>query len=551
MKKAAIFLLILVILAGLLAPAAAAVEFSEMTHIRVGLAYGSKAVVAANALTDFGYELGYFDDAFGFHPVYSIENRFVTFAKDKNLVIDGNTVSESGSGTKINAYHIEVQQDFADAAAAQSCMDTLWNAGVNLPMFVAYVNGVYRVRIDHFSTSANAQAAIDTLPANGGYALGVAGANKNTITVIDMNDKYIVFEFEADGIYLAAQPIRTEGGDEKLKNGSKYYRGAFEFKRNSGDDITFINVVSMEDYVKGVIPYEMSTSYPLDALKAQAVCARTYAMMNYTKHKSYGFSVCSTTDCQVYGGTGYETEKVRKASDETAGEVVTYNGKPIATYFYSSNGGYSESNANVWGGTALPYYSPVPDNFENLTTGNWGLWTSTATPDELTEYLNGKNYNFTKIVDCYVSQYTEPAGNVYELTIVDESGKVETIRRCDTVRIKLSKYLKSARFHVYTSLANVYINAGEKYEKPIQQTYAIGADGVQQTVGQVSNFHIQSAGGVATPGRDSYAFVFDGSGYGHNVGMSQLGARGMADQGYSYRDILTYYYTGTEVTKLG
>lgn len=113
-------------------------------------------------------------------------------------------------------------------------------------------------------------------------------------------------------------------------------------------------MLGVEDYVKGVIPYEMSPAWPSAALEAQAVCARTYAYMT-TKHlSSYGFDLCNTTDCQVYYGIGSYTNCATAVSDAavdaTAGLRVYYNGSLAETVYHSSDGGATESAENVWGG---------------------------------------------------------------------------------------------------------------------------------------------------------------------------------------------------------
>ena len=97
------------------------------------------------------------------------------------------------------------------------------------------------------------------------------------------------------------------------------WHGGFEYRRVTGGNINVINVVNIDDYVKGVLPYEMSPSWPLEALKAQAVCARTYALLQTKHYKSYQFDVCNTTDCQVYYGTNKASSLSNQAVDETKG----------------------------------------------------------------------------------------------------------------------------------------------------------------------------------------------------------------------------------------
>ena len=120
--------------------------------------------------------------------------------------------------------------------------------------------------------------------------------------------------------------------DEFIEVNGKRYRGNLEIivKNNK---ITVINVVSLEDYLYGVLPGEMSPSWPLESLKAQAVAARSYGMATKGKHSKEGFDVCTTTDCQVYGGVDVEQKSTNRAVDETRGEVLTYDGKVITAFF--------------------------------------------------------------------------------------------------------------------------------------------------------------------------------------------------------------------------
>ena len=304
----------------------------------------------------------------------------------------------------------------------------------------------------------------------------------------------------------------------------------------------------MQDYVAGILPNEMSASWPLEALRAQAICARGYAVTNFNRHASSGFNLCATDDCQVYRGRTNVNDRVQQAADSTAGMVATYKGTPISTVFHSSSGGYTESNSNVWGSAALEYYTPVKDIY---TTTN--PWTVTVTNAELTEYLQGKNYKIGNIVDFYVSEFTEPAGNVYSVTFVDDTGGKLVIKKCDSVRIALSKYVKSPRFTVTSgSGASMYINDASGRVTDTAGLAVITADGVQQLPSSIQNVAIiDGSSSVTSPkGKSDGTYTITGTGWGHNVGMSQYGAKAMAEQGFSGEDIIRFYYTGTEVTVL-
>jgi len=548
-------ILIVVTMTGTISNVSAA-DYSKMKIIRIGLKYGSNAVNAANSYAVNGFTIGYFDENDYFNELYSFSNRFVTFAKDKNMYIKGNTVSDSSfsGAVKIGSYHLMVDGDFSSITEAlnfaNNATELLKNNGINSVVFPAYSDGVFKVKIGEYSSMEEATKNKKTVQNLLGYKVSEVGNIKNAITVIDMNDYFTVFEFNSSSYWPAVKPIQKEGTETVLlKNGTSYYHGYFEFKRITGEDINFISVLTLDEYVRGVLPYEMSPSWPLEALKAQAVSARTYAVMGYNKHKSQGFNLCSDTDCQVYKGASQENDRIRTAVSETSGQLLTYEGKPIQTFYHSSNGGYTESVKNVWGSEDKPYYTPVPDTFEDLDKATNGRWSSTVTGAELGEYLRSKKYDIGNVVNAYVSEFTNPAGNVYSVTFVDTTGKKVVISKCDNVRIKLSKFVKSPRFKITSGMntnVNIITSNGNE-EKTIMDSYVISKDGIKTLSGN-TDITVKSAEGQnSLQSGGNNTFTFTGTGWGHNVGMSQYGALGMAKQGYTYDFILTYYFQGTKV----
>ena len=142
-------------------------------------------------------------------------------------------------------------------------------------------------------------------------------------------------------------PLRATGpGPLTLKGTSGYarrdgaYRGALEFRPGTFGGVNAINAVDVDDYVQGVVPLESPASWPIEALKAQAVAARTYALT--TSKSGAGFEHYPDTRSQVYGGVGAEQPSTNLATQQTAGQLVTYQGAPVATYFFSTSGGRTE-----------------------------------------------------------------------------------------------------------------------------------------------------------------------------------------------------------------
>jgi stage II sporulation protein D len=174
-------------------------------------------------------------------------------------------------------------------------------------------------------------------------------------------------------------PLRATGpGPLTLKGISGHarrdgaYRGAFEFRPGTFGGVNTINVVDVDDYVQGVVPLESPASWPIEALKAQAVAARTYALT--TSKSGAGFDHYPDTRSQVYGGVGAEQASTNAATQETAGQLVTYDGAPVATYFFSTSGGRTEDVENSALGTEpLPWLRSVEDTYDDVSPRHrWG-----------------------------------------------------------------------------------------------------------------------------------------------------------------------------------
>lgn len=276
------------------------------------------------------------------------------------------------------------------------------------------------------------------------------------------------------------------------------------------DDETFyINVyfhkegvirrMALDDYLKGVLYGEVPESYHKEALKAQAVAARSYALYrirNGISHEN-GADICTDyTHCQAWAASdsGKYPDSISSAVDDTSDIISTYNGKCINAMYFSNSGGYTESIGNVWDGSDTPYL------------------TSVQSPGE------SDNYDF-----CSVKYYTshEFAARIkeYDNTLpVDEDDafwKITDIQRTPTGRIISAKI----------------------YDKTFT------GQQIRSMFGTLSsNIHFEKI--------SDDAVVIVSLGYGHGVGMSQCGAQAMALQGYNFEDILKHYYTGTELSDI-
>jgi stage II sporulation protein D len=157
--------------------------------------------------------------------------------------------------------------------------------------------------------------------------------------------------------------IAGAGGVASLA-GYGRYRGVLEFTPGTFSGLTIVNAVGLDDYVQGVVPAESPASWPLEALKAQAIAARTYAI---TTSHSGTFDQYADTRSQVYRGVSVETIASNQAVSQTRGQVVEYGGQPVTTYFFSTSGGRTENVENAFGGAPEPWLKSVDDPYDNVS----------------------------------------------------------------------------------------------------------------------------------------------------------------------------------------
>lgn len=433
------------------------------------------------------------------------------------------------------------------------------------------------------------------------------------------------------------------------------WHGDFVYRRASDGNITVINYVGLEDYVKGVLPYEIDPDWPAEAQKAQAVCARSFAL-GTSKHNEY-YELCNTTNCQVYLGANRATEASDAAVDATQGEYLTYNGEPVIGYFFSSDGGATEDAVNVWGGD-YPYLQGKEDPYETYDSS----WSVTLTAEEIRQKLVSAGYSIGTVANVEVTRRTD-TDNVNEVTVTDTTGKQVVIRRddcrtvfgLDSIRYTITPNASASTAATLPQSTSVKIQPSTHVvtvdgERVDPQGYNINGynfyklrdiayilngtdsqfnvtwdgannriiltdDAAYQEVGgemtssvsaEIKNvsesdstivldgktlsltgyringnnyYKIRDVGsalgfsvdfdpeteivliGSANAGQDdtqddpndetpitnAASYTFNGSGWGHSVGMSQWGAYGMAQQGFGYEDILKFYFTGIEI----
>ena len=548
--------------------------------VRVGLAYGSGALVNANLENNTGYgsgyRMGYFDDGLDFVELARTDEdeTQITMVKTQNTWVNGTSYSNSDNGGDvIGCYHVLVESGYRSyeqaAADAQEYRDG----------FVAWIDGDYQVRAGSYTSRQEAEDAAQSL---GGT---VAGTSSYAVNVTRTGTAEILFQFDGgDALALGVMPDVT--GADAVRTWFKGYRyyGGFRYERIGGGDLTVVNIVDLETYIKGVVPYEMSSSWPLEALKVQAVCARSYAYINIHsgKHTSYHFDVCNTTDCQVYYGAGSKnagyqaTERTDRAVDETAGEYAWYDGQVIEAFYSSSHGGASESVYNVWGSSLeqYPYLCGVEDPYEAdmASQNSYSSWTVSYTSSELAQRLQARGYNASSGIASLTLTYSD-LGNVIQVRVTYGNGESNDLK---PTSIRSVFGVSSIRFTVNgqsvssgagTSSSGGGLTANGSASLDSQGTYTVISGSGSLSQAGLDGLYAISGSGSITPAEDAASgggsgtdtptgtqvtvsgssYSFQGSGNGHQLGLSQYGAWAMAERGFTYDEIIEFYYPGTYV----
>ena len=355
------------------------------------------------------------------------------------------------------------------------------------------------------------------------------------------------YKFIADG----TSPARVGASDGVIGVGDNLYRDEIEIYRQ-GNLLTAINVIDEENYLYGVINSEMPSSWNKEAQKAQAVAARTYMMRSKGKHSEY--DLCDGVHCQDYNGTKNETEAGKTAVNETKGLCIYYDDKLIEAVYFSSDGGATLSGSEAWGGET-PYLIGKIDNYEK----EYKEWTREFTYNELTNICAAKGYNIGNVITVEAEYNSN--GIVTALTFKGSKG-MKTVKN-EEIRTVFSGSSEGSLMS-----KNFVVTGGATTTTTGDSVYVIGSAGVAEEAGNTisaqnnngqmgalgKTFVAESSNGtkkleapVTTTTGTAGVVTFTGKGYGHGVGMSQYGAKGMAEAGYSFMDILKFYYTDVEI----
>jgi len=257
--------------------------------------------------------------------------------------------------------------------------------------------------------------------------------------------------------------------------------------------IQVVNVLKMNEYLYGVLPYEIMSGWPIEALKAQAVAARTYAYYHIMKNNSTYYDLDASTNFQVYKGTVSETETTNKAVDSTSGIIMVYNSIPILAYFHSTCGGRTADDRFVWKGEDLPYLTSVNCSYcKNSPFYNWQV-----------------NISLDEIYEALLKKY-KTVGQIRAITLGREDNRVSNIK---------------------IEHANGIIRmTGNDFRMMFEAK-------------KIKSLYFEAK-------QTRNGLILNGHGWGHGVGMCQWGAKEMAGLGKNFYDILRFYYRGISVVSI-
>ena len=277
--------------------------------------------------------------------------------------------------------------------------------------------------------------------------------------------------------------------------------------------------------------------------------------MSMGSYKKWDFDLVNTVESQVYGGYDAEQPSTNRAVDETKGKKVLYNGKLASMHYFSSSGGMTEDAKNVWGND-VPYLKSVPDPYESPTSYNYN-WTVKLTAEDIKMKLFLSGVEIGDIISMTAEEYT-PAGRVYKLKITGTKDSV-TYYREDIRKIlgENGQYLPSRMFTISSGgsqlTSSVSVMSGSKVSNiNLSGAKVVSASGTKNLSSTVyisgaTGTRVVSGNGGNTSTVPDGTYILTGKGWGHAVGMSQNGAKGFAEKGYIYDQILTHYFSGTVV----
>lgn len=369
---------------------------------------------------------------------------------------------------------------------------------------------------------------------------------------------------DIDGSFTSLQFFPSS--ESLLAYKGKKYRGTFRvISKKTG--LQIINNVGIEEYLYGVVSFEVPMSWNIEAITAQAVAARTYAVRCLNQYPDFEFDVYDSVKDQVYGGVDGEKPNSIASVDASRGIILSYQGWPIKAYYCADAGGQTEQSKYVFT-SDLPYLQSV-QSMDNLEKHRWNF---IITRSELTKLFKSCTYKLGEIQDLVITSVS-PTGRPGTIKVTGSKGSHEFSSN-DFRKIIGAGKVRSTLFTIVSKNGNIpetgsVINIRSvSIRKPETNLKCISSSGLKEIENQAvsilgnslsANSELIGKTAITAQLGNIYLpvekitpkegeFLFVGSGFGHGVGMSQWGAKAYADSGWDYKQILLHYYRGAELT---
>lgn len=347
--------------------------------------------------------------------------------------------------------------------------------------------------------------------------------------------------YDAQGVFLSSMATNKSmkiqsPSSSPIKINNKRYRGYLTFD-TVDKQLAAINNVGLEEYLYGVVPREMPSTFSYEALKAQAVAARSYAICSVTRNKDKSFDLYDTVSSQVYGGFDAERDNVRKAVDETRGQILLSEGKVVNATYSSSNGGYTADANDVWG-AKYKYLISKEDKY-SINEPNYN-WNFQINANDLINGLKKQGINVNSINQIYVKECNN-SKRVKTVAIMDGAKEVLVDNNKFKNAIGANKF-KSSMYTIEASGVSAATQAPDNDSDG--EVTVLFEDGVAIFISSEASEKASPSPAISADAKIKIA----GHGWGHGVGLSQWGANNMAKAGLKYDEILKFYYDGAEIS---
>jgi stage II sporulation protein D len=521
-------------------------------------------------------------------PIAVLEQNLKVFLDtyyNNNYLVQDSKSSEA----VIGPYHLKLIDK--EYVSYNEALDNAKKLAANYSInFYPFYNGKsFNIYAGNFINEAEASKSRDNLIANGISSETVNGLNQFVIVLNSINSPVLMY---ANNFNIYYSTFNNDLNCNSIKIDGRVYKGEAAFSI-SDVRLLSINKVSLKNYLYGVLPREIFTTWPAEVIKAQALTARSYAVASLKPNSKTGYDVEDNQNDQVYGGYSAENPITNAIVDSTDGQKIYHDGKVIMAYFHSTSGGRTENTENIWV-IPIPYLKAVEDPFSENTP--LATWKRTVTKEEAIKNAKEINPNVTDVYNIVITEVSEN-GRVMQCIISTDAGDI-ILKKSNITATFGYRILPSTWFSL-TSDCDVYLISENSFIAQQESGHGdsvlddsssssgslsssddsiLDKDNPPQDIEKntdiekinpddervsLNNKYIISSSGISNINNSSLSFIsstgvsklstvptsyyFDGKGNGHGIGMSQYGAKKMAEEGYTYEQIIKHYYTGVEI----